>query len=225
MANDKSENDTATEVAYRAIRDRILSGEHAVGSHLSSATLSKSLALSRTPVREALRRLAAEGLVELIANRGAHVIGWTKKDAEEIFELRLLLECHACAEAARRIDSETIAELADLARQMAECARPGPNQDFKSLTQLNSQFHSAIIAASGNKRLSVLLTSVVEFSIQARTFEAYSQEDLARSMEHHHEMLQAFREGDGDWARSVMYGHLRAAYHVFQRAREKEPTS
>jgi DNA-binding GntR family transcriptional regulator len=80
-----------TELAYDSIKDGITSGVLAPGEWLREYTVARSLGLSRTPVREALRVLAAEGIVELEHNRGARVIGWTSEDIDEVYRLRALL--------------------------------------------------------------------------------------------------------------------------------------
>src|SRR5713226_2530768 len=91
----------ATDTAYEAVRQMILSGEAEAGSRLGEAELAETLGLSRTPVREALQRLGADGLVDVLPHRGARVARWTRDDLAEIFELRSLLEPYAAARAAR----------------------------------------------------------------------------------------------------------------------------
>ena len=86
--------------AYEKVRGRILSGELGDGVRLGEEELAEALSISRTPVREALRRLAAEGLVELLPNRGARVPRWDESDVNDIFDLRAVLESHAAGRAA-----------------------------------------------------------------------------------------------------------------------------
>jgi DNA-binding GntR family transcriptional regulator len=90
-----------TRLAYDAIRARIVDGEVAPGQWLRESTVADSLGLSRTPVREALRMLATEGVIEMVPNRGARVVSWTPADIDEVYRLRALLEGHGAALAAR----------------------------------------------------------------------------------------------------------------------------
>src|SRR5258708_39086223 len=87
-----------------SLRDRILSGAYAVGFHLRESQVAAELGVSRTPIREALQRLAVEGLIDLYPNRGARVAGWSEQELEEIFGLRILLESYGARLAAPRID-------------------------------------------------------------------------------------------------------------------------
>src|SRR6202050_3223278 len=105
----------AAERAYSAVRDGILQGRYNAGSRLTEQELASALGVSRTPVREALRRLHAEGLVEFEPNHGAVVALFELEDAEEIFELRALLEPISARRAAERVTAPIIAQLRVLA--------------------------------------------------------------------------------------------------------------
>ncbi|GAB3021749.1 GntR family transcriptional regulator [Nocardioides flavus (ex Wang et al. 2016)] len=200
----------AAEVTYLAIRRQILSGERAGGEWLREGDLAAVIGVSRTPVREALRRLAAEGLVRHEPNRGVQVEAWGVDDLDEIFSLRSQLEPWGCGLAASTglADLEALAELAD---RMDEEARRAP-PDLDAITELNNRFHRAILEASGNGRLVGLVSTVVEVPLVWRTFSHYSSEAMRRSLAHHHEIVQALRAGDPEWAESVMRSHVRAAW-------------
>src|SRR6516225_6394222 len=90
----------AVDKAYRTIRDGIMSGIYPQGAHVTAQDLAEASGLSRTPVREAMRRLHAEGLILIIPNRGAFVARWSDKDIHKIYDLRVLLESHAAEIAA-----------------------------------------------------------------------------------------------------------------------------
>jgi DNA-binding FadR family transcriptional regulator len=113
----------AVEKAYRAIRAGIADGTYPSNAHITAGELALKLGVSRTPVREALRRLHAEGLINFVANHGAYVTSWTRTDIDEVFELRSTLESYAAERAARRLSPEQLAELNQLARRM-ELASP-----------------------------------------------------------------------------------------------------
>lgn len=204
------ETGRAAEHAYRSIRERILQGELPGGHWLRETDLAGDIGVSRTPVREALRRLAAEGLVQYQQNRGVQVQSWQIEDLEEIFDLRTLLEPWGSrlAAASGLADLDALGALADEMDAVARRRRP----DFSALTELNNQFHGAVLEASGNSRLRSLVNSVIRVPLVSQTFSLYSPDALARSLAHHHELVQALADRDPDWAESVMCAHIRAAW-------------
>ena len=204
------ESGRAAEQAYRAIREQILAGDLPGGHWLREADLAREIGVSRTPVRESLRRLAAEGLVRYQQNRGMQVQSWRTKDLEEIFDLRTLLEPWGCRLAATSglADLDELDDLASGMDAVAAAAHP----DTAALTELNNRFHASVLEASGNSRLQGLVASVVRVPLVSRTFSLYSRADLERSLAHHHEIVQALRNTDPDWAEAVMCGHIRAAW-------------
>ncbi|MVZ99108.1 FCD domain-containing protein [Actinomadura sp. LD22] len=199
----------ATDTAYDAVRRMILSGEAAAGSRLGEAELAETLGLSRTPVREALQRLGADGLVEVLPHRGARVVQWTRRDLEEIFELRSLLEPYAAARAARMAPGQDV--LADLLGQCDAMEDAVAADDLTRVAQLNALFHAAVIDASRNRRLPAMLTSVMHAPLIVGTFRRYGAAEMARSMNHHRELVAALAARDPAWAESVMRAHIRAA--------------
>ena len=205
----------AVEKAYAAIRTGIMDGVYPGGSHLKAEDLAVAIGVSRTPVREALRRLHAEGLVDFVANRGAYVLNWDKSDVEEVFGLRMVLESFGAELAATRRSPEQLAELRSLAERMSAAARERPPHYLELIAELNTQFHKLIHVASGIKRLSPILGTVIQIPLTMRTFSRYSDEDLERSMAHHREIVAALEARDSRWAASVMRSHIVAAHHVF----------
>jgi len=205
----------AVEKAYAAIREGILAGTYPAGSHLKAEDLAVAIGVSRTPVRESLRRLHAEGLVDFVANRGAYVLSWDKSDVEEVFGLRLVLESFGAELAAERRSPEQLAQLRRLADRMTAAARERPPHYLETIAELNTEFHKLVHAASGIKRLPPILMSVIQIPLTMRTFNRYSDEDLERSMAHHREIVAAFEVRDSRWAGAVMRSHIEAAHHVF----------
>lgn len=213
----------AAEVTYATIRRQILSGERASGEWLREGDLAAVIGVSRTPVREALRRLAAEGLVRHEPNRGVQVEDWGAADLDEIFSLRSQLEPWGCGLAATTGLAD-VAALGDLAVRMDEEARRDP-PDLDAITELNNAFHRSVLEASGNGRLVGLVSSVVEVPLVWRTFSHYSPEAMRRSLAHHHEIVQAIAAGDAVWAESVMRSHVRAAWASLREEHGPQPGS
>lgn len=207
---------TSRETAYSAIRSRILLGQYATDIHLTEMDLARDLDVSRTPVREALHRLAAEGLVSLSPNRGVKVIGWSDREVEEIYELRALLESFGARLAATKVTKNDLDRLRDLVSEMDELNKDTSRPErFERIALLNNEFHLAILQATGKESFVTILTSLLHVPLVARTFIRYSPQDLQRSANHHHELISALDAGDGLWAESVMRSHILAARSVF----------
>ncbi len=206
----------AVDNAYRAIREGIIAGVYPQGSHLTARQLAEANGLSRTPVREAMRRLDAEGLISLIANRGAFVARWTRTEIEQIYELRVLLEAFAAQVSAERATAEQIDTLRDLAEQMTQAAK-SPEIDHGAIAEVNAGFHRAVLDACGNARLRELLGSLTEMPLVLSTFRNYTRAELQRSAAQHRELVDAIAARDSAWANAVMTAHIRSARHTLVR--------
>jgi DNA-binding GntR family transcriptional regulator len=190
------------------LRELILAGALPAGTKLGEADLATRLDVSRTPVREALSRLAAEGLVDLVPNRGARVARWSDEDLEQIFELRLRLEPYAVGLAIPRLSDSDLDDLDDLAQRMVGLGKPGRSQDLDGIVHLNRQFHRTLINRAANPALASALLAVTHASVVNQNFHNYSPAALARSLAHHVEIVAAARVGNADWANAVMRSHL-----------------
>lgn len=208
----------AVDRVYSLIREGILEGRYEPGERLGEAELAELTDTSRTPVREALRQLEMEGLVEVLPHKGARVAEWTPADLEEIYDLRMLLEGFAAERAASRIEPKELDRMDELCELMDEVSVPGPGQDLDRVAELNSEFHSIVRTAAASTRLVTMLNAVVQLPLVVRTFHRYSEADLARSGAHHRDLVAALRSGDGVWAQSVMRSHVLAAKAVLLRA-------
>jgi DNA-binding GntR family transcriptional regulator len=218
----------AADRAYAALRAGILDGRYGPATRLGEIEIAAELGLSRTPVREALRRLGSEGLVENLPNRGARVRSWSADDLDEGYELRAVLEGLGARRAAARVTPEQLDRLASLADAMVtvdpSLGRRPPG-DFAELAALNAEFHALIVSASGSGRLGETLAAVVQMPLVLRTYRRYTPEALARSHAHHHEIVDALRAGDGTWAESVMRSHVLAARSVLLRSLREDETA
>jgi len=197
----------ALQRAYDGVTELIASGAFEPGSRLREGTLAEALGVSRTPIREALRRLAAEGMVEMLPNRGALLIGFSSEDLESLSALRLRMEPYGVRLAVPRLTEDDLEELQTLVDQMNEYALI---PDLDSIGKLNDQFHQKFLTRSGNRLLAGAVTNMIRPSIVRRTFHRYSPRQLQRSMAHHTEILEAAKEGDAEWAEAVMRVHILA---------------
>jgi DNA-binding GntR family transcriptional regulator len=208
----------AVERAYRTIRDGIVSGAYRPGAHLTAQGLAAASGISRTPVREAMRRLHSEGLIRFIPNRGAFVTHLDERDIFKIYDLRVVLEGYAAEAAAKEGADAQIEDLEALAHEMAGAIELPAALAIDRVAQLNNQFHKLIVTAAANPRLETALASIVEMPLVLRTFRRYSQEELRRSMNQHLELVEALRARDGLWARSVMSSHILAGRNTLLRS-------
>lgn len=200
------------------LRELILKGEFPAGSRLGEVELAARLGVSRTPVREALTRLAAEGLVELVPNRGARVSRWTVAELEGVFDLRTSLEPRLTALAVGNASDADVKELEELATAMVEIGSPGPGQDLDTLVPLNREFHQRLVTLADHPALASALANAVHVPIVLRNFHTYDDASLRRSLAHHVEIVDAVRAGDPEWAQAVMTAHIRNARAVMVRA-------
>ena len=209
----------ATEHAYASVREGILHGTYKAGARLTEEDLARSTGVSRTPIREALRRLQAEGLVRLEANHGAIVAPFELADAEEIFELRAVLEPIAAERAAVRADGATIAELRALAEQQALASTQRVGSYLAQIADLNDRFHRLVQTAAGSARLIRVIAGLTEALLILGTFAKYTQNELVRSADQHLELVQAFEARDPKWAHGIMRAHVLAGRAAYLRAR------
>lgn len=201
-----------------AVRELILHGAFPAGARLGEVELAERLGVSRTPVREALNRLAAEGLVEVVPNRGARVASWTVAELEDVFDLRGALEPELTALAVPHTTPADLAALDALAGDMIDVGSPGAGQDLDALVPLNRAFHDRLAALAAQPAMASALAGAVHAPIVLRNFHAYDDASLRRSLAHHVEIVAAARAGDPAWARAVMTAHIRNARAVMVRA-------
>ncbi len=201
--------------AYKMIKDDILGGRFAPGERLKEDELTARCAVSRTPVREALRRLGVEGLVVMTPNAGAQVAVLEPGDLEEIYALRAMIEGHAAERAAMHIQSEQLQRLEALAEEMEAAVAAGGGKAMElRFTPANAEFHRVILDAALSPRLSAMAALVIELPLTLRTLARYSDADRRRSLRHHRELIDALRARDGGWASSVMKSHVHAAFRA-----------
>ena len=209
---------TSSERTLGRVRELILAGDLAAGARLGEAELAERLGVSRTPVREALSRLAAEGLVEIVPNRGARVSSWSVAELEGVFDLRAALEPRLTALAVPRAGAADVQALEALAGAMLRVGSPGPDQDLDALFPLNREFHGRLVALAEHPGMASALAGAVHAPIVLRNFHTYDDASLRRSLAHHAEIVAAIRAGDPAWARAVMTAHIHNARAVMLRA-------
>jgi DNA-binding GntR family transcriptional regulator len=209
----------ANESVYAELRRRIIAGHYAPGIQMKEEALAAEMAVSRTPIRTALRRLVEEGLLLNHANRGAFVAEWTQRDIDEVFELRCMLEPFAAELAAQRASREQVLELTAINAQMAGLYRLGSANHLAELQALNNSFHQLILAAAQSPRLTVAARVLIDWPLIVGSFYVFSAADIERSIGYHDDLVIAIGEGDARLARRVMETHLRRSYVRYRHQR------
>lgn len=147
---EKIETQTMENGILRSVRNAIISGSIGLGQHLNETEMARQMAVSRIPIREALKKLEQEGLVVRVANRGVFVIDFDESDVREVFSLRALLEGMAIEWAIPQLDESDYRALRELVGAQEEALASG---DFYELARLDMRFHEFICARAGHERL------------------------------------------------------------------------
>jgi DNA-binding GntR family transcriptional regulator len=192
--------------AVERLRDMIIEGDLAVGERLHDANLAEILNVSRTPIREAIKLLAIEGLVELLPGRGARVAALSIESVSELFEVIAGIERHACELAAVRMTPRDFDKLQRMHERMAGHHRAGERHDY---FKLNHEIHLAIVAASKNAILQSTHASLIAKARRGRYTALASQARWIEAMAEHELLMQAFADRDSRKAGEIMFQHDR----------------
>ncbi|HET6885594.1 MAG TPA: GntR family transcriptional regulator [Rubrobacteraceae bacterium] len=210
---------------FERLRRLILEGEYGPDERLVEGQLAERLGVSRTPIRQALTMLEAEGLVEITPNKGAVVCSFSVEDVWDIYDLRAVLEGHAARRAAGRIKEEELSRLRDVVEVM-ETISPGRfadhGEESRWLVAANQDFHGTIVAASRNGRLEKLIRRTVEVPLMFKAFFWYGERERAISNHYHRQILKALEAGDGERAEIIMREHVYEGRDFVIRALKEE---
>lgn len=210
---------TATDRAYDLIRKEIREGALGAGSRLVESNLVDFCQVSRTPIREALRRLSHEGLVDLIPNAGAIVAKWSDHEIIDLYGVRARIEAMAASLAAQRRTEAELDRLRALAQQMHTLVlQDEPDTNVNEIALLNSEFHHQILLASHSRAVEAAASQINETPLMLRTFQKYDSEGLLRSSRQHLDLVQAIEAHDGEWAGAIMRAHIMTGLDVLKRA-------
>ena len=192
------------EVAER-IRDLIRAGELEPNSRVNELELAERFGISRTPLREAIKILATEGMLELLPNRGARVVAVNEAEIDEMLEVIAGLEANAARLLAKRITDSEIADIAELHEAMLEAFE---RRDEARYFTLNRQIHEAMMRAAKNATLAQLYAGLSS-RIQRFRYAAHkTPEQWQRAIDEHEEMLRLMIERDGEKLAALMERHI-----------------
>ncbi|MDQ0217242.1 GntR family transcriptional regulator [Peribacillus cavernae] len=196
--------------AYEFIKDSIIQGKFEPGMRLGEESLAKELNLSRTPVREAIKQLEAEGLVVPL-KRGVSVRHFSKEDIRQIYDLRTLLEGYGASQAAIHRTGEDLKRM-EAANALYEKAidkyLESDMNSIKEIVDMNQEFHDAIVNASKNSHIQFHISKVVVVPLVFRSFNWYNPYQLKQSLEVHKIIHNAVRNKEPERARIAMHEHI-----------------
>ncbi len=210
------------EAVYERLKKAIIEGELAPGARMLELELADRLGVSRTPVREALVRLAQEGLAELLPGRGARVRVLTPGEVAEVYEVRAALEAEAARLAATRADQEELAELSEYAQAIERL----PRKALAEQTRADARFHATLVALSKNRELERLFHQLDAKLALARRFSA-DENQSQRTRAEHRAILEALHRRDPEAAARAARAHIERfkalVVERLERAREVTP--
>ena len=193
------------DVVFQTLRQAILKGELQPGERLMEIKLAETLGVSRTPIREAIRKLELEGLVVMIPRKGAAVANITEKDTKDVLEVRRTLEMFAVEVACDRITEEQLVQLKEAAKAFE--ASKG-SMDLIRIAETDMYFHEIIYEATQNDRLVQMLNNLRENMYRYRIEYLKDPNYYDSLVGEHREILEAIEAGDKQRARSCMESHI-----------------
>ena len=198
---------------YRKLREDILSGRYKEHEELREVAIGEELGVSRTPVREAFRQLELEGLIQIIPNKGAYVVGISWKDVGDIYQMRARLEGLAAALAAHNIERSLLSEMEEIIYLSEFHAKSG---HMEQLPDLDNRFHHIIYESCASKMLEKTLIELHEHVIRVRKMTLTTLFRGNASNAEHHGIMEAIKAGDAELAEKLAHEHMINAYEFMK---------
>ena len=195
--------------AYERLKDEILTSRLPPGFQSPEPEIAKRLGMSRTPVHEALLRLEADGLIELVPRHGARVIPVSIDDMRDIYEILTALEPEAAAQVA--INHEAESDLAGLVAATEDMEQAMSGNDLEAWAEADDRFHRQLLDLQRNKRMSAYVTRLFDQAHRVRNMTLRLRKKPVRSTEEHHQILQHIKARNPDKAREVFRAHRQRA--------------
>jgi DNA-binding GntR family transcriptional regulator len=209
------------EVAQQ-IQEMIYSGELLKGQKINEKQLSEMLGVSRTPIREALRILNSEGLIDLVPHKGPFVSEFTAKEIKDMFEVMSVLEGTAARQATVNMTSEQFSRIESLHKELEIHYR---NKDHKRYLEINNVLHLFVQEIAGNKALNSVVRGLRQKILIYRHKQLYQPKRFSRSIQEHRDLLHAFLLRDSSLAEVIMRQHLIAQSEALVRVSFKDKTA
>jgi DNA-binding GntR family transcriptional regulator len=199
------------EIVFETMREAIINGDLAPGERLMEVQLAEEMGVSRTPVREAIRKLELEGFVAMIPRKGAYVADYSIKDITDVFEIRAALESLAAGLACERITDDELDELQVLVVRVAAIK----DNDLEELVKVDTEFHDRIYKASRNSRLEQMISNLREQIQRFRSTSLASPGRIKDTLEEHKGIIDAIADRNITLAQKLASEHVENAEHIF----------
>lgn len=220
IGNIKDERKYLRDLIFEKLQQAIFSGKFKSGKRITEKEVAEELSVSRTPVREALYRLASTGLIKIIPHRGFLISKWSSMEIRDVMEIRIALEMLAVRLAVKRILPEEIEELKDLIIKMDKAVMKG---DIKKVSYLNTEFHNRIVFASKNKELLDVMEPIKNKIHHFRIISISTPNRLKESHKEHEEILNALISKNAELAQKLIYQHIQKVSSIIEKKlKEKE---
>jgi DNA-binding GntR family transcriptional regulator len=196
------------EIVFETLREAIINTVLKPGERLMEIQLAEEMGVSRTPVREAIRKLELEGFVVMVPRKGAYVAGISIKDIADVFEIRAAMEGLAAGLAAERITEEELEQLERILVKIGECVQ---NNDLEKLIEVDTEFHDTLYKACRNERLVQIVSNLREQIQRARTASLSTPGRSKYALEEHKKIVEAVSERNVELAQLLAREHIENA--------------
>lgn len=205
LFDQRKENRSLTSIIFERVREDILNGKYANGDKIVEAKLADELGVSRTPVREALKQLELDGLVESLPNRGVVVKGITTQDIDDIYAIRLAIEAIAAKWAVERMEDDEVEQLKEIYDLMEFYTF---KEDVEKTFELNTKFHETMYRGTKSRYLEHVLKDFQLFIKSTRSESLKSEGRIDRALKEHKHIVDAFKERNADKAVEAVVNHI-----------------
>lgn len=193
---------------FQRLQEDILSGKYKNHEELHEQKVAEELGVSRTPVREAIRQLALEGLIELVPNKGAYVTGITEKDVHDIYLIRSLLEGLCARWATEHITDDQIEEMEEILLLSEFHAKKANKEKAEQVSEMDGKFHEVLYQASNSRILERTLSDFHRYVKLARKISVGFENRAEKSVSEHRAILDAIKKRDADLAEKLANEHI-----------------
>jgi len=193
------------DVVFNTLREAILKGDFAPGERLMEKQLAEKMGVSRTPIREAIRKLELEGLVIMIPRKGAEVASITGKDISDVLEVRATLEALAVRLACKKMSEH---DLNDLSAVNKEFKKAADEKDVKALIEKDVEFHDVIFHSSDNEKLIQIINNLREQIYRFRVEYIYKMNSYDSLVQEHDEIVKAIANRESKLAAKIALQHI-----------------
>lgn len=193
------------DVVFNALREAIIKGDFVAGERLMEKQLAERMGVSRTPIREAIRKLELEGLVVMVPRKGAEVASVTGKDISDVLEVRATLEALAVRLACKKMSDQDFDELVAVNEAFKAAAK---EKNVPAIIEKDVEFHDVIFHASENEKLIQIINNLREQIYRFRVEYIYKMKDYTQLIEEHDEIVNAMKSRKGQDASVIAQQHI-----------------